>query len=302
MKMKRREFLVRSVAGVGGILIGSQSTAAGEKKNETFDPYEIVPLGKTKLKVSRVGFGTGFHGGNHSSNQTRLGKEEFESLIKAVYERGVRFFDSADEYGSLPFIGPALKNVPRESYVVSTKIAFWSEKPEINPIVERFRKELDSDYIDLVLLHCMMSGDWNKQYRKQMDELEALKQNGVIRAHGISCHSIPALQAAVNESWVDSLHARINAYGTEMDDEPDIVTPLLKKLHEAGKGVVGMKLIGNGEFSDDPKMIDNSIKYVISQRCVDTMIVGFEKVEELDDFAARVRKVPKDIPVQKANG
>jgi len=302
MKMKRREFLVRSVAGVGGILIGSQIAAAGEKKSETFDPYEIVPLGKTKLKVSRVGFGTGFHGGNGSSNQTRLGKEEFEALIKAVYERGVRFFDSADEYGSLPFIGPALKNVPRESYVVSTKIAFWSGKPEINPLIERFRKELDSDYIDLVLLHCMMPGDWNKQYRKQMDELDALKQKGVIRAHGISCHSIPALQAAVRESWVDSLHARINAYGTEMDDEPDIVTPLLKKLHEAGKGVVGMKLIGNGEFSDDPEMIDNSIKYVISQQCVDTMIVGFEKVEELDDFAARVRKVPKDIPVQKANG
>jgi len=297
MKIKRREFLARSIVGLGGMLLGSKFAAGQEQKTEMFDPYERVPLGNTKLTVSRVGFGTGMRGLQRQSNQTRLGKEKFEALLQAAYERGVRLFDAADLYGTHPYLARALSKIPREDYVIISKI-WWrpdglpeKERPDPNVVVKRFLKELDTDYIDVILLHCVTSAKWPQELRKQMDILDNLKQKGLVRAHGVSCHSLPALEAAVNEPWVDSVNTRINAYGTKMDGPPEKVTPVLKKLHGAGKGVVGMKLIGEGGFRNSDEKRDRSIRYALDLGCVDVMIVGFEKVEEIDDFALRIRKV-----------
>lgn len=295
-KLKRREFITRSVAGVGGMMLGSGVLAAQEKKVETYDPFQMVFLGKTGLKVSRLGAGTGANGGRHSSNQTRLGKENFEALVKAEYDRGIRMFDMADGYGSHPYVGSALKTLPRHNFVLTSKVSTWRQteneqgRPDI--AIERFLKELGTDYIDLVLLHCVMNGNWPQQLRKEMDIMAKLKEKGTIRAHGVSCHSVAALEAAANEPWVDSVHARLNAYGTEMDDVPEKVAPVLKKIHNVGKGVVAMKLVGNGEFTYDQDKISRSIEYVLGLDCVDMMIVGFETPDEIDDFARRVRKVP----------
>jgi len=303
MKMNRREFLARSLAGVGGILVGPRLTAAPAEKAKMFDPYELVPLGKTGVKVTRVGFGTGMSGGGRQSNQTRMGKEKFEALLKAAFERGVRLFDMADLYGTHPYLASALRKIPRKEYAISTKI-WWrrggipeNERPDADVVVQRFLKELKSDYIDVILLHCVSSADWPGKLPKQMEILAKLKKKGVVRAHGVSCHSLDALEAAANEPWVDSVHARINAYGTKMDGPPEKVAPVLKKLHQAGKGVVGMKLIGEGEFRHSDEKRDNSVRYVLSLGCVDTMVVGFENAWEIDDFAARVRKVPVGIRV-----
>ena len=300
MEMKRREFLARSIAGVGGLLLGSGCTDATRRKSTTFDPYERVPLGKTKIKVSRVGFGTGMRGGGRQSNQTRLGKEKFEALLKTAYERGVRLFDVADLYGTHPYLASALRKMPREDYVINTKI-WWrgggipeKERPDADVVVKRFLKELNTDYIDVVLLHCVASEKWPQELRKQMDILDQLKQKGIIRAHGVSCHSLPALQAAADEPWVDSVNLRINAYGKNMDGPVEKVEPVVRKLHKAGKGVLGMKLIGEGAFRNSDEKRDNSIRYVLGLGCVDAMVVGFEKIEEVDDFAARVRKVPRN--------
>lgn len=297
MKLKRREFLARSLAGLGGMLLGSRFASAQEQKSGTFDPYERVPLGKTKLMVSRVGFGTGTHAWQRKSNQTHLGKEKFEALIQAAYERGIRLFDTADLYGTHPYLARALSKIPRENYVIISKI-WWrpnglpeKERPDADIVVTRFLKELNTDYIDVILLHCVTSANWPQELRKQIDILDVLKQKGVIRAHGVSCHSLQALEAAANEPWVDSVNARINTYGTKMDGPPEKVAPVLKKLHRSGKGVVGMKLIGEGNFRNSDEKRDHSIRYVLGLGCVDTMIVGFEKTEEIDDFAARVRKV-----------
>ncbi len=303
--MKRREFLARSIAGMGGLLLGSACTSTAAGKPVTFDPYERVPLGKTKIMVSRVGFGTGMRGGNRQSNQTRMGKEKFEALLQASYERGVRLFDAADLYGSHPYLASALKKMPRKDYAIVSKI-WWrargipgKERPDADVVVERFLKELNTYYIDLILLHCVVSGKWPEELSKQMDNLAELKKKGLIRAHGVSCHSLAALQTCVKEPWVDSVHARINAYGTKMDGPPQKVAPVLKELHEAGKGVVGMKLIGEGSFRDSDEKRDESVRYALGLGCVDAMVVGFEKVEEIDDFAARVRKVPlADEPTQ----
>ena len=159
-------------------------------------------------------------------------------------------------------------------------------------VVSRFLKEIGTDYLDLVLLHCVSSPKWPDELRKRMDDLSRLKAKGVIRAHGVSCHSVAALEAAAAEPWVDSVHTRINPYGMSMEDKPEIVVPVLKKLHAAGKGV-GMKIIGEGRLRNDPEKRDESARFVLGLGCVDVLNIGFEKTEEIDDFAARVRKVPR---------
>ena len=227
------------------------------------------------------------------------GKGEFEVLLRGAHERGVRMFDLADLYGTHPYLLPALKGVPRSSIAIVSKIWFRpggipeKERPDADVVVNRFLKEIGTDYLDLVLLHCVESGHWPDELRKQMDILAQLKQKGIIRAHGVSCHSIAALEAAAAEPWVDSVHTRINPYGMSMDGPPEQVAPVLRKLHAGGKGVVGMKIIGEGRLRHDDERRDASARYVLGLGCVDVLNIGFERTEEIDDFAARVRKVPR---------
>ncbi len=302
MEMKRREFLTRSIAGAGGLLLGARLAPAETRKGGTYDPSDRVRLGKTKIKVSRVGFGTGMRGGNRESNHTRMGEEKFNALARGCYERGIRLFDVADMYGTHPFLAGALKQMPRKDFVISTKIWWRSgglpekERPDADVLVERFLKELNTEYIDLVLLHCVVSEKWPTELSGYMNTLAKLKKKGLIRAHGLSCHSVEALQASVNQSWVDSVHARINPFAAKMDvknvDEVPKVEAVLKALRKQGRAVIGMKILGEGTFRDSDEKRDKSIKYALQSGCMDAMVIGFEKVNEIDDFAARVRKVP----------
>ena len=294
--MKRREFIKRSAMSVGGVMAGVSVASAA---TDTFDPYERFTLAKTQVKVSRFCLGTGMRGGNRQSDHTRLGKEKFTALVKGAYDRGVRTFDMADLYGTHPYFADAMKGVPRDSYSILTKV-WWmhgmlpeEERPDADVVVARFLKELQTDYLDMVLLHCVTAPDWPTKLRKQMDDLAKLKEKGTIRALGVSCHSLEALQAAATEPWVDSVHTRINPYGMSMDGSPDQVVPVLKKISAAGKGVVGMKLIGEGRLSHDDEKRDASVKFVLGLGCVNVLNVGCESLAEVDDFAARVRKVSK---------
>jgi aryl-alcohol dehydrogenase-like predicted oxidoreductase len=308
--MKRREFLQAGLVLAGGTLFGCSGGVSLGKKAETFDPYEVVSLGRTGLKFSRVGLGTGMNGFNRESNQTRLGKDAFEKLIRTCYERGVNWFDTADIYGSHSFLAPAMKGVPREKYSIVSKIWFMpkgipgTERPDADVVVERFLKEFQTDYLDLVLIHCMTDKEWTTKYEKQMTLMDKLKQKGVIRAHGVSCHSLPALELASKEPWVDSIHARINPYGASMDDVPKKVVPVLRAAHHAGKGVVGMKIMGAGKFRDNEKQKNKSVDFALNLGCVSVMAVGFESIAELDDFAKRVRTTrvqnPQEIVQNKA--
>jgi aryl-alcohol dehydrogenase-like predicted oxidoreductase len=299
MKIKRREFLTRSALGVGAALLGTPLLAEEKPRAKFFEPYEPVPLGRTKLKVSRFCLGTGMKGGNRQSNHTRLGKEKFEALIRESHDRGTRLFDLADLYGTHPYIIPALKGIPRDQFQIVSKI-WWreggipdKERPDADVVIERFLRELKTDYIDLVLLHCVVSPRWPEELRKQMDIMAKLKDKGVIRAHGVSCHSLEALAACATEPWVDSVHTRINPYGMSMDGPADQVAPVLQKIHAAGKGVVGMKIVGEGRLRDQPEKRDESLRYVLGLGCVDVLNVGCESIAEVDDMAARVRKVER---------
>ncbi len=301
MEMKRREFLAMSIAGMGGVLLGSERLDAAGQKTVKHDPYELVTLGKTKIKASRVGLGTGMRGSGRQSNHTRMGKEKFTELAMGCYERGIRLFDAADLYGTHPFLAGALKNMRREDYVIASKIWFRRggipepERPTPDVVVERFLRELKTDYIDLILFHCVTSDKWPEELDDQMNILAKLKKKGLVRAHGLSCHSLAALERSVNEPWVDSVHARINPFAASMDvrnvEEVPKVAAVLKAIRRQGKAVIGMKIIGEGRFGSSPEKRDESIKYALESGCVDAMVVGFEKVEEVDDFARRARKV-----------
>ena len=298
MKIKRRQFLAKTALGVGAAFLGAPMLSrADASKPIFFDPYAPVSLGKTKLNFSRVILGTGMRGGPRASNQTRLGKEKFESLIRESFDRGVRGYDLADLYGSHPYIIPALKGIERDRFQVISKI-WWNkggipepERPDANIVVERFLKELNTDYIDLLLLHCVISAKWPEELRRQMDILSKLKDQGKVRALGVSCHSLAALEAAATEPWVESVHTRINPYGMSMDGSPEQVVPVLQKIHAAGKGVVGMKIIGEGRLRNDEEKRDASIKFALNLGCVDVLNVGCESIAEVEDLATRVRKV-----------
>ncbi|MGA2405203.1 MAG: aldo/keto reductase [Bacteroidales bacterium] len=296
--LTRRQFVKTSIAvGAGTVLLGKTALGFPAKQASLFtDPFRIVRLGNSGLKSTLLGMGTGFSGYNRSSNITRAGVAE--SLIRQAYEKGIRFFDCADSYGTHPFTAAALKGVPRESYTLSSKI--WlgqggipeSERPDADLVIERFRKELNTDYLDLVQIHCMTDSHWTDKQKKQMDILENLKVKKIIHAHGVSVHSLEAMKACVESPWVDVVHVRVNPFGEAMDKkDPALVIPVIEKLHKEGKGIIGMKLIGNGNFKNDSEKIDASLKYVLGLGTIDMIIIGFELPEQIDNYISRVRKV-----------
>ena len=290
--LDRRRFLI-----TGAAITGAAAIAHEVAKSER-DPFCRRPLGcRTKVETSLIGAGTGMVGGNRESNMTRLGKEKFEALLHHEWDRGVRFFDCADLYGTHPFIASAFKGRKREDYQIGSKI--WvlkggipeEERPSAATVVDRFRRELDTDYIDLVQLHCMYEDKWPEIQAQYMEDLETLKAKGIIRAHGVSIHSLGALRACLDNDWVDAIHIRINAFGDNMDGPTDEVVEVLKQVHDQGVGVIGMKLLGEGKYRDLPEKKDASIRFVLDTGAVDVMIVGFEKTEEVDDFTDRVQRI-----------
>jgi aryl-alcohol dehydrogenase-like predicted oxidoreductase len=293
----RREFLTTVAAGTGTIFL-SKNIFSIPKTGISADPFQTITLGKTGIKTTLLGMGTGFSGYNRSSNITRAGSGVAINLIRDAYEKGIRYFDCADSYGTHPFTKEALKNFKRESYTIGTKI--WveeggipeKERPDANIVIDRFRKELNTDYLDLVQIHCMTDKDWTDRQKRQMDILETLKSKKIIRAHGVSVHSLEAMEAAAESPWVDVVHVRINPYGEAMDrKDPKEVVPVIEKLHKSGKGIIGMKLIGNGKFRNDSEKIDTSLKFVLGLGIVDMIIVGFEKPEQIDNYAGRITTV-----------
>ncbi|HOW41162.1 MAG TPA: aldo/keto reductase [Bacteroidales bacterium] len=294
-KLNRREFITRSVgAGAGSIVLGKSVLDIDQPAvSSVKDPLHKVSLGNTGITTSFLGMGTGFNGWNRSSNITRAGVAE--SLIRQAYEKGIRFFDCADTYGTHKYAAAGLKNFPREKYTLVTKM--WTgqgglpepDRPDAAITVDRFRKELNTDYIDLVQLHCLTDGKWTDSQKSFMDSLENLKARNIIRAHGVSVHSLEAMKAAAESDWVDVIHVRINPYGEAMDsNNPDEIIPVIRKMHESGKGIIGMKLIGNGNFRDDSEKIDNSLRFVLSLGTVDMITVGFEKPEQIDNYLLRI--------------
>lgn len=247
--------------------------------------HDDVVLGNTGIRTSRLAMGTGTIGFAGSSNQTRLGSSPLTRLLLNGYnENGLRLFDSADSYGSHPYVAAALKQIPRDKVTVLTKTDTRSAAG-VRADLDRFRKELGVDYIDIVLIHCVTEGDWTTRYRGAMDVLSEAKQKGIIRAHGVSCHSIEALRAAATSPWVEVDLVRLNPIGSHMDADPTTVTGVIRQMRAQGKGIIGMKILGQGDLRDRP---GEAIRYALGSGVLDAFTIGAESQKEQADLVQRI--------------
>ena len=285
--MHRREFLIRSTTALGATWLSSRQILAAlvdTKLPAKFSATDVVTLGSTGIKTSRLAMGTGTVGSGHHSNQTALGIKGLSDLLLNGYDRGLRFFDAADSYGSHPHVAEALKHVQRDKVTVLTKT--WARDPATaRADLDRFRRELGTDYLDICLMHCVTEPDWTERYKGVMDVFSEAKQKGIIRAHGCSCHTIEALRAAAKSPWVEVDFARINPIGSHMDADPEIVVGVLKSMKAAGKAVVGMKILGQGDLAQRQ---DEAIKYALTRGVRDAFTIGAESKSQQEDLIRRI--------------
>jgi 1-deoxyxylulose-5-phosphate synthase len=285
--MHRREFLIRSATALGATWLTSKSifkAIAEQPLPAKFAAYDAVTLGSTGIKTSRLAMGTGTVGSGGHSHQTALGVKGLSDLLLNGYDHGLRFFDAADSYGSHAHVAEALKHVPRDKVTVLSK-SWARDAAGMRADLDRFRRELGTDYLDICLMHCMTEADWTNRYRGAMDVLSEAKQKGIVRAHGCSCHSIEALRAAAKSPWVEVDLARINPVGAIMDADPATVVGVLKEMKAAGKAVVGMKILGQGALRNRQ---DEGIKFALSLGLLDAFTIGAESKQEQEDLIRRI--------------
>jgi 1-deoxyxylulose-5-phosphate synthase len=286
--MNRRDFCLRTAGATAGTFAFARfpSSLFGElvKKQAS----DRVKLGPMKVELSRLAMGTGTSGTGKSSNQTRkLGLEGLANLLEAGFDQGVTFWDSADQYGSHPHLKLGLSRVPREKVTVLTKTHAKTEE-EMRADLDRFRKELGTDYLDIVLLHALTNPRWPEERAGAMAVLAEARAKGIVRTHGVSCHSLGALKTAASSDWVQVDLARINPAGEAMDGSVAEVLPVLRQMKAAGKGVIGMKILGAGALAS---RIDECLRYALSLDCVDCFTIGAESRQQLDDLVKRISAV-----------
>lgn len=287
-QISRRHFIQTGIVGAAAVSAGFTNLSYA-----SLPVIDKVKLGKVGLLVPRLALGTGTHGGNQSSDMTRMGINNWLKIARHAYDRGISFYDAADSYGSHQNVKEILKTVPREKATLLSKI--WTRPESWNKdtpakTIDRFRKETGSEYFDMLLLHCMTNGKWQEEKKAYIDTLSEAKQKGIVKAVGLSCHSFEALRIAASDPWVDVILARINPEGVIMDSHPDEVMAVLKQAHNNGKGIIGMKIFGEGKLVQESQR-EKSLKYAINSKNVDCMTIGFTSTEQVDDALARVIRI-----------
>ena len=245
---------------------------------------DLVTLGATGITVSRLALGTGTHGFGHSSDQTRLGADGLVGVLRHGLDRGLNFWETADQYGAHAHLKRGLGEVGRSKIVLLTK-THAKTAAEAEADLMRFLRELGTDHIDIVLLHNMQSASWVNERAGAMDYLERAKRKGLIRAHGVSCHTLEALKTAAATDWVQVDLARINPAGIAMDAPPDVVVPILREMKAKGKGIIGMKILGAGRLRD---RADECLQFALALDCVDVFTIGAESRGELQDLVTKI--------------
>ncbi len=313
-KLNRRKFIgtiaAASLVGAGGCASNVESSSIVEPAVAApfaidpaiKSPTDTVTLGRSGVKVSLVGIGTGSSGWGGSSNQTRLGAETFNRLMRHSFDSGVTLFDLADQYGSNPFFSRAMEGVPRDRYVIQTKTN--SRQPErARADIDRFLKELKTDHIDSIIVHCVTEGDWTTRYRGVMDVLEEAREKGKVRAHGVTCHSFEALQAAHASDWVQINQVRWNAKASHMDADVETARALFTKMRAKGQGMIGMKVVGQGNIvsgSGASMTPDECFKFQIASGVVDAFVVGVESTEQIDRLMSGTKIALAEVGYRKA--
>jgi len=294
-RFSRREFLQRSAVLTSAAFAAPRLFAEAAAPKPT--AADQVVLGKSGVKISRLGMGTG---SNNGAVQRRLGQEGFTKLIRHGYDQGLTYIDTADNYGTHKFVAQAIKGLSREKLFIQTKMWWMRGVPE-KPlaVLDRFRRELDTDYVDSLLIHCATESTWPDDLRRMMDAFAEAQDKKLIRLKGVSCHGLPALRAATGQDWVNVHLARINPQGRHVDgvtgewNEPGDVPAALreiKAMHAKGRGVIGMKLIGNGDFRN-PDDREKAMRFAMSCKFVDAVVIGFGSIAELDESIERMNRV-----------
>ncbi|MEM7368035.1 MAG: aldo/keto reductase [Bacteroidota bacterium] len=282
--MKRSTFLRNSLLATGAVAMNPfpYHLFAGDKKKYATD---LVELGNTGIKLTRLAMGTGTRGINGASNQTRkLGIKGLGDFLHYTYDNGIAFWDSADQYGTHPHLREALKHIPRENVVILTKTHATTEA-EMKADLDRFRKEIGTDYLDIVLLHNMQKANWPTIKEGAMNILGQAREDGLIRAHGVSCHTIQALRKAAKTDWVQVDLARFNPAGVRMDADVATVRSVLQEMKQKGKAVIGMKILGAGSLHN---RVDECLEFALAQEFMDCFTIGQESVEEFQDLVKRI--------------
>jgi Predicted oxidoreductases of the aldo/keto reductase family len=288
--MNRRQFIRTTAVAAGAALTSNTwmpTAFAAEAKRTAVDQ---VSLGKTGIKLSRLGIGTG---SNNGFVQTAEGKENFVKLIRYAYDKGITYIDTAQSYQTFQWIGDAIKDLPREKLFIQSKVG--GRPTDVLATIDRHRKTFNTDYIDSLLIHCMTRGNWTDpdQWKRVMDAFDEAREKKWILSKGVSCHSLPALRAATASDWNQVHLVRINPQGKHMDTpsgswdgevSPEInpVVEEIKQMHSKGRGVIGMKIFGNGDFRER-KDREKSIRYAMSLKEVDAVVIGFSKPAEIDE-------------------
>lgn len=291
----RRDFLKGALGA--GVLASTGtltlSAAAAGKKSAT----DWVTLGNSGVKVTRLAFGTGTYSGRV---QRELGQEGFNKLVAYAYERGVRFFETADAYSGMPqMLATALKGVPRDTYRLMTKYRL-SGTDDPAATIDRLRADLNSDYVDVLLMHCIRIPNWTDQYKRIQDGFNEAKEKKIILAHGASCHGLEPLRTFPGSNWLDVALMRMNHDGTKMDtmsrrdtdDKGDVkeVFGHVAEIKKQGTGVIGMKLIGEGRFTT-PEQREAAMTKVLKSGYVDAITIGHKSPAEIDDNIERMNRI-----------
>jgi len=285
LRISRRGFLAGTAAAGAAALTGRFGFAADEKKSKVTCGTDVVTLGKTDIKTSVLGLGTGTRGGRE---QRDMGETEFTKMVRYALDCGVRYIDTADAYRAHYLVSKALEGVSNDKYFIQTKTR--AKHPEVAKVdIERFRRELQVPHLDTLLMHCMTTGGWNTDMRPVMDVLYEAKEKGRVRAVGVSCHGFDPLVTSSDCDWIDVHLVRINPFGVKMDGKPEDVSAQIKKMHERGHGVLGMKIFGEDGYDSAEKRFE-ALKYVFDLGAVDAFTIGFTSTKQIDETLEMIQK------------
>jgi predicted aldo/keto reductase-like oxidoreductase len=299
----RRQFIQTSTALAGAALLSPWALADTRAATETpvvRTATDQVTLGKTGIKLSRLGFGAG---SNNGHTQLAEGKAAFVDLIHYAYDQGITFIDTAQAYSTFNVIADAIKGLPREKLFIQSKV---DGRPEdVLAVIDHHRKTFDTDYVDSLLVHCMTRGSWTDDWKRVTDAFDQAKEKKWIRAKGVTCHTLPALSAAVASDWTEVHQVRVNPQGTFTDAERDgwsanvhnDINPVMeqiKTMHAKGRGIIGMKICGNGTFTD-PADREKSIRHAMACREIDAVVIGFKNRQEIDEAIERINRALKEV-------
>jgi 1-deoxyxylulose-5-phosphate synthase len=284
-KYTRREFLKTGIATAGTLAVaGNLPLKAGSRPTAT----DWVTLGRSNVKVTRLAFGTGSLSGKI---QRELGQDGFTRLVRYAYDRGIRFFETAESYGDMHrMLGVALQGIPRDTYRLMSKVTTFHDGVDPQAKFNELRSLAKTDYFDIMLLHWQHTGTWPKDTTRWQDAILEAQHKQAIVSHGASVHGLPALRQVPGNNWLDVAMIRVNHKGTRMDAEdfateglgnvPEVVSHV-QQVRKEGMGVISMKLVGEGTFNREDRQA--AMKFAFRNAGVDCVTVGYKNTAEIDE-------------------